>query len=175
MNENNPRVDHVSHKLQFQSTEDWQLIERMAREIWPTCYGRILTQGQIDYMLERMYSEAALLNAHANGQNFFLLQRDRKAIGFWSIQLDYPQKGVVKLHKLYLKEEFQGLGFGKWVIEKVLEQSRTARMNFLELNVNRMNPAVYFYEKLGFISVSEVDIPIGNGFYMNDFVMRITI
>lgn len=42
----------------------------------------------------------------------------------------------------------------------------------LELNVNRQNKARIFYEKFGFVIVEEKDIPIGNGYFMNDYVMQ---
>jgi hypothetical protein len=45
----------------------------------------------------------------------------------------------------------------------------------LELNVNRHNPATVFYQKMGFEIVYSEDIDIGQGFWMNDYVMRKTL
>ncbi|MGZ8545109.1 MAG: GNAT family N-acetyltransferase, partial [Flavisolibacter sp.] len=42
----------------------------------------------------------------------------------------------------------------------------------LRLNVNRNNSARSFYEKLGFEMIGEEDIDIGNGYFMNDYVME---
>jgi ribosomal protein S18 acetylase RimI-like enzyme len=47
-------------------------------------------------------------------------------------------------------------------------------LTYLELNVNRQNTAIGFYKKLGFKIIAEEDIPIGNGFFMNDYVMQIS-
>jgi ribosomal protein S18 acetylase RimI-like enzyme len=44
--------------------------------------------------------------------------------------------------------------------------------SILELNVNRSNNAVTFYQKFGFTTTSEVDLPIGEGYFMNDYVMQ---
>ena len=41
----------------------------------------------------------------------------------------------------------------------------------LELNVNRSNRARGFYEKMGMRVVREGDFPIGEGYYMNDYIM----
>jgi ribosomal protein S18 acetylase RimI-like enzyme len=41
----------------------------------------------------------------------------------------------------------------------------------LELNVNKKNPAILFYEHLGFYREKEVVIDIGNGFVMDDYIM----
>ena len=45
----------------------------------------------------------------------------------------------------------------------------------MELNVNRNNKALRFYERMGMHKDREGDFPIGNGFYMNDYIMAITI
>ena len=42
----------------------------------------------------------------------------------------------------------------------------------LLLNVNRHNKAISFYKKYGFDIIAEEDIDIGNGYYMNDYVME---
>jgi hypothetical protein len=41
--------------------------------------------------------------------------------------------------------------------------------------VNRYNKAKDFYEKAGFKIIETVDIEIGNGFYMNDYVMELPL
>jgi ribosomal protein S18 acetylase RimI-like enzyme len=41
--------------------------------------------------------------------------------------------------------------------------------------VNRHNRALHFYEKQGFKIIREEDIDIGSGYFMNDYVMELTI
>ena len=43
------------------------------------------------------------------------------------------------------------------------------------LNVNRYNKALYFYEKHGFTIAQEVDIEIGEGYFMNDYIMKLSL
>ena len=45
----------------------------------------------------------------------------------------------------------------------------------MELNVNRSNRAVRFYEKMGMRKLRESDFPIGDGYYMNDYIMGLEI
>ncbi len=45
-------------------------------------------------------------------------------------------------------------------------------VKMVELNVNRQNKAVDFYKNIGFKIIKEVDIPIGEGYFMNDYVMQ---
>ena len=57
------------------------------------------------------------------------------------------------------------------LIEAVENAARAAGGQFLDLNVNRYNPATAFYERRGFVRQREVDVPIGP-YFMNDYVMR---
>lgn len=45
----------------------------------------------------------------------------------------------------------------------------------MELNVNRYNPALGFYQHMGMTKVREGDFPIGNGYCMNDYIMGMEI
>ena len=45
----------------------------------------------------------------------------------------------------------------------------------MHLNVNRNNKALRFYEYMGMKKVDEGDFAIGNGYYMNDYIMGLTI
>ena len=45
----------------------------------------------------------------------------------------------------------------------------------MELNVNRGNKALLFYERMGMRKLREGDFPIGNGYYMNDYIMGLDI
>ena len=45
----------------------------------------------------------------------------------------------------------------------------------MELNVNRNNKALLFYERMGMRKLREGVFPIGNGYYMNDYIMGLDI
>jgi ribosomal protein S18 acetylase RimI-like enzyme len=61
------------------------------------------------------------------------------------------------------------------MLETIMQVLRTRGGKRLELNVNRYNKARQFYEKLGFTVIKEEDIDIGEGFFMNDYVMARSI
>ena len=46
---------------------------------------------------------------------------------------------------------------------------------FDELHVNRDNPQVAFHKHMGFSILRSGDFPIGQGFYMNDYIMQLDI
>ena len=49
------------------------IIHALARKIWMDHYPSIISMEQIEYMLEKMYSEAALQQQLTDGHRFFIL------------------------------------------------------------------------------------------------------
>jgi len=77
------------------------------------------------------------------------------------------------LDKIYILQTQQGKGIGKFVIDYILQQIKDRGAESLQLQVNRNNiNAKSFYEKIGFRIIQEADFEIGNGYFMNDFIME---
>jgi len=151
--------------------EDIPVIRELAEVIWPPTYGAILTKEQLDYMLELIYSTPALEQRMQEGDRFLILETGGIPEGFASFgEIDPP--GIFKLHKLYILPGRQGSGFGRMLLEQVIRMVSALEASALQLNVNRHNNARHFYEKAGFRVVREEDINIGQGYYMNDYVMQ---
>jgi RsiW-degrading membrane proteinase PrsW (M82 family)/ribosomal protein S18 acetylase RimI-like enzyme len=149
---------------------DIPLIRDLAFKIWPVTYESILTKDQLDYMLGLLYSEAKLAEDMQKGSEFVMLYDGVQPIGFAAIGLTEPQ--VYKLHKIYVLPGYQGKGAGKFIINELITAIKRKGATTLLLNVNRHNPAKGFYEKLGFTVIKEEDVDIGNGYFMNDYVME---
>lgn len=154
------------------TNQDYLLIQQIAHQTWPDTFGNILSEEQIAYMLEMMYSIKALTEQiQEKGYIFLLAKTEEKYLGFAAYELNYQGLAKTKLHKIYILPEAQGKGVGKLLISHVAEAAKQNRNEVLSLNVNRNNPALHFYQKLGFFVVAEENIPIGQGFLMEDFVM----
>ena len=156
--------------IRYASVPDTELIRTLALQIWPLTYSAILSPRQIRYMMDLMYSEQALKEQMIKGAQFIIVYNAGIPIGFASYSETIP--GIYKLHKIYLLARQQGRGSGKFVIEQIIRDIQPKGATALQLNVNRNNKAVGFYERLGFKILREEDIDIGNGFYMNDYVME---
>ena len=149
---------------------DIPLIRDLSFKIWPVTYGTILSKDQLDYMLGLLYSEKKLKEDMEKGIEFLLLYDGVQAIGFAAIGLEEPK--VYKLHKIYVLPSYQGKGAGKFILNELIIAIQRKGATTLLLNVNRHNPARGFYEKLGFTVIREEDVDIGNGYFMNDYVME---
>ena len=150
--------------------QDIPLIRELCFRIWPQTYAPVLSQDRIDYMLEYMYSAASLQRQMAQGSQFIFVYDDEEPVGYAA----YFHKGhdIYKLDKIYVLPSQQGKGTGKFVIDYIINEIKQKGATALQLQVHRKNKARNFYEKLGFVIIEEKDFDIGQGFFMNDFVME---
>lgn len=164
----------ANFNFRFADINDIALIQELNLQVWPQTYGNILSQAQINYMLEMMYSTASLSRQmEEEGCVFILIFEESKPLGFASFSEMEPHE--FKLHKIYILPSIQGKGAGKALLEKVISEIKKMGGKSLSLNVNRFNKAKSFYEHLNFKVVEEVDVHIGNGYYMNDYIMTFQI
>ncbi|CAA9197564.1 GNAT family N-acetyltransferase [Flavobacterium collinsii] len=152
---------------------DIKQIQKIVHITWPITYGEILTKEQLAYMLDLFYSDEALTGQLVKKEQlFYMIDEEETNIGFIGIEHNYKGKAVTKIHKIYLLPETQGKGIGKRVIEEIEKLGLEHNSQALSLNVNRFNTALGFYKKIGFEIIGEVDLDIGNGYLMEDYVME---
>jgi len=154
---------------------DRDFIRSVSERTWPSTYGHIISQEQIDFMMNWMYSDESLATQMNTGCELYIASIKKEdgeldAVGFCSVS---PEEGAHKLNKLYVLPTAQGTGAGKALLNKSIEVAKAAGSNSLFLQVNKLNTAYTFYLKKGFIKESEFKFDIGNGFYMDDYVMRL--
>ena len=156
--------------------EYFPIIQNIAKEAWPVAFGNILSQKQINYMMEMMYSSDSLINQTHNLSHTFILScldsgSTLEYTGYASYELNHNNQRNLKLHKLYLLPNFKGRGIGKLLISHIEVVAKQNNMDFVILNVNRYNPSVGFYLNNGYSIMDSVDIDIGEGFLMEDYIM----
>jgi ribosomal protein S18 acetylase RimI-like enzyme len=111
----------------------------------------------------------------ASGYSFELLVIDGKDAGYM-VYAPYDEPGTVKLHKLYLLEEYQGKGYGQKMLQHVIEAAELRGFTSVILAVNKQNlKAQKAYARFGFEQYKSVQIDIGNGFIMDDYWLRYDI
>ena len=162
--------------LSIASISQLPIIKDLAYKIWPSTYGSILSEIQLDFMLDKFYNLDYLANQLENqNQIFLLIEENDTILGFCSYELNYESTNKTKLHKIYVLLETQGKGIGKMVLKVVEKIAIDNNNNVLLLNVNRANKALEFYKKQGYFITKTIDIEIGNGYLMEDFVMEKTL
>ena len=148
-------------------------IQVLSNVIWPATFSNILSQEQISYMMDMMYSTSSLekqmneLNHH-----YLLAEEDGEYLGYLSYELNYKGTPITKIHKIYVLPSIQGKGVGRLFIDAVSKLALKNSNTLLSLNVNRYNRAIDFYKRMGFDFFTSENIDIGNGFLMEDYVMN---
>ena len=161
---------------------DRDFIRSVSERTWPSTYGHIISQEQIDFMLDWMYSNDSLEKQMNTGCEFYIASIKNEdgqwdAVGFCSVSPDDEKEEGAKAHKLnklYVLPSAQGTGAGKVLLNKSIEIAKAAGSSSLFLQVNKLNTAYTFYLKHGFIKEAEFKFDIGNGFFMDDYLMRLT-
>lgn len=159
-------------RIQPATVADIPAIIELAEATWEPTYRFIISQEQIEYMYRVIYTPASLARQmEQDGHRFLVVHYDDQPAGYASFSERPSEPGVFKLHKLYVLPSHQGRGLGQRLVTAVEGGARMAGGQWLELNVNRHNPALSFYHRLGFQQYREEDIPIGP-YWMNDYVLR---
>jgi ribosomal protein S18 acetylase RimI-like enzyme len=152
--------------------EDLEIIRDIASATWPSTYLDIIGQAQIDYMLDKMYSRGELLKQLMEGHIFLIAEEGENQFGFAGYSIIDHEERIYKLHKLYVLPSAHGKGVGKILINEVFNQVKDAGASALQLNVNKHNNAKDFYLKGGFTIKESVKLDIGEGYFMDDYVME---
>ena len=149
---------------------DINIIRQLAEATWPDAYGEIISEEQINYMLNLIYNDGALTEQMQKGHTFFIANFNGTDIGFASVSEDGSEG--CKLNKLYVLPSIQKSGAGKALLEEAINYTRIKKHNRLFLQVNKANKAKDFYIKMGFTIEKEYVLDIGNGFVMDDYIME---
>lgn len=149
--------------------KDVQIIHELAHQIYFPTYSNILSQDQMEFMLEKSYTIPAVQESMRTDQDFYIAYDRDMAIGF--IALKEKNESILRIEKLYLLPQTQGKGFGRALIDFAKSEASSKNKSIVELNVNRGNNAYYFYLKMGFKVAEEVDIPYF-GYLLDDYIMQ---
>jgi N-acetylglutamate synthase-like GNAT family acetyltransferase len=156
--------------LRKATLEDIPLIQEIAEEAWRPTYSHILSEEQTQYMIPMMYATEVLQNQI---DIFLILEIDGEGMGYCAFE--QTSESDAKLNKLYLRPTVKQKGAGSFIIEQISNQARAMGLKSIHLNVNKHNSAVEFYLKKGFIKDKEIVLDIGNGYVMDDYVMRLML
>lgn len=151
---------------------DIPTIQDLAKKSWNLAYANIISQEQIDYMLDLMYSEETL-NQHLKNTNYqyYLISENDEFLGFVGFEF-HQEPETTKLHRIYFLKEAQGKGLGKKALNFIKEEVRKIGDKRITLAVNKNNQAKSFYESQGFKVYDEGVFDIGNGYVMDDYLME---
>jgi diamine N-acetyltransferase len=174
-----PRIFvRMTPTLQFvpvRTAEQLAIIAALAEEIWYEFYVPLIGRAQVDYMVAKFQNVAAMRSQIDQGYEYFLVQQadaggSVRDIGYCAVQEQADRS--LFLSKFYLHKSARGSGTGRKCMEFIEELARRRELSLLWLTVNKGNPSVQAYQRLGFRIAADLVMDIGGGFVMDDYRME---
>jgi diamine N-acetyltransferase len=169
-------VVNAAQRFEFiavRSEQHIATVATLAREIWPEHYLSIIGQAQVDYMLAKFQSEAAIVAQLAEGYQYFLLRRQQQWLGYASVKVEADAQRLF-VSKLYVLRAVRRQGLGRATLEFLAQLARQRGLHKLWLTVNKYNSALNAYLRIGFVKTAEVVTDIGDGYVMDDYQLEWT-
>ncbi|MBC2838472.1 GNAT family N-acetyltransferase [Robiginitalea sp. SC105] len=167
-------MDFVMIRIQeATSVKDFATIAGLADTIWREHYIPIIGKPQVDYMLEKFQSAAAIGAQSHSGSLYFLLLEDGEAAGYFAVE---NQGENLFLSKIYVLKSHRGRGLARAAMDRIRQLARQWGCQRIALTVNKDNTAsIAAYQRMGFIKGEGTIKDIGDGFIMDDYRMTLDI
>ncbi|MCG6938908.1 MAG: GNAT family N-acetyltransferase [Gammaproteobacteria bacterium] len=158
--------------VKAESRSDIASLAELAREIWRQHFTPIIGASQVEYMLEKFQSVEAITSQLENGAEYYIACLANEPVGYTGLVPDVANKKMM-INKIYLRNSCRGIGIGGYMLNFVEQECKKRKLGKIWLTVNRFNHgAIEWYSRKGFETVNEVKQDIGNGFFMDDYIME---
>ena len=149
--------------------ENIQKTAELAKEIWNNYFITIITQSQIDYMIDKFQSEMSMTEQIKSGYEYYNFVLNGEIIGYFAV---CPKEdNTLFLSKLYLKKAHRGNGYARKAFEFIKQLAMEKGCNLIWLTVNKRNDdSIAIYKKFGMEIIRSEVTDIGSGYVMDDFV-----
>jgi ribosomal protein S18 acetylase RimI-like enzyme len=150
-------------------------VAELATTIWNEYFPAIIGQSQVDYMLKKFQSREAIKVQITGDYCYYLIDNGQGNIGYIGLVAEQGQSRM-QISKFYILEDYRGQGIARQVLTQIIEIAKKEGYIGLFLTVNKYNHlSIAAYNKLGFNTIQETIMDIGNGFMMDDYVMEMVI
>ncbi len=156
-------------KLEVSDQERIEEMSSMAKAIVCEHFDPLIGREQNDYMISLFQTPQAIHSQLEAGYRYYFVKEEGRNLGFLAF---YPKGSDMYLSKFYLYKGERHKGHASKMLEFVKKEAGKEGLEGILLNVNRFNSAVESYLNMGFEIVREEKNDIGNGFFMDDYVMR---
>jgi ribosomal protein S18 acetylase RimI-like enzyme len=149
---------------------DFEQIANLGTIIWREHYTPIIGSDQVTYMLDKFQSVSAVKKQIQEGTEYYIIKHQNTMVGYLSF---YKKEDALFLSKLYVLGTERGKGIGKAAMSFLENKRVEIACKSIDLTVNKYNTnSIKAYEKMGFEKIDSVIMDIGNGYVMDDYVMK---
>lgn len=160
-------------KLKSVNINTIEKISDYARKLFIEYYTDLIGTKQANYMANLFLSKEAITKLISNGAIFKLAVNNNTILGFTEYLLEDNR---VFLSKLYVSKEYRNKGIGKLMLEDCIKYAKENNKNSIYLTVNKGNTnSIEIYKHIGFKIIDSVINDIGNNYYMDDYIMELSV
>lgn len=149
-------------------------VQAIAETVWNEHYGSLLSQDQINYMLNKFQSTKAIKSSIIkDNYKYYLLSYNNNYCGYIGIK---EEEDKLFLSKLYLLKEYRHKGLAKKAFTFLKCLSTNKNLGSIYLTVNKHNySSIEAYKSIGFKIIDSVVSDIGNNYVMDDYIMELNL
>ncbi len=140
--------------------QDFAEIHDFMYPLWQETYGQILPKAQIDFLVEKFFSEGGLQEYRALGYEYYKLGED-------GVLVFVEREKDVYMDKLYLRPNARGKGYPTQAFAFMAKRGKPLRLSANQANAR----ALRCYQKNGFVIEQTVDVDLGNGMVNHDYIL----
>ena len=156
--------------LKVKTLEEIKLVSDLADVIWHEHFTPIIGINQVEYMIKRFQCFDAIKEQTDSGYEYYLFNYKGEFVGYTGMK---KEEGSLFLSKLYVKKEYRGNKISREAIKFMVNLCEDSRLIKIWLTVNKNNDnTIAAYEKMGFDKTRMQKADIGNGFFMDDYIME---
>lgn len=141
-------------------------------------FGDVTAKESIDTYTKNAFTRENFKNELLDkNSNFYFVYYKEKLAGYLKLNISNSQtepmgEEYLEIQRIYLKNEFQGNGLGRLMIEKAFEMANFYKKRYIWLGVWEFNyKAFNFYSKMGFKKVGRHDFFMGEE-KQTDYIME---
>lgn len=160
---------------------DVTLLQKISIQTFTEAFAKDNTEENLTHYLKSAFSITELENQIQNPDSFFYFLRvEEEIIGYFKVNIGESQTELktansMELERIYILKQYQSHGFGKIVLEKVVELAKTLEKQLIWLGVWEHNlKAIQFYQRFGFQKFDEHVYPVGDDSQI-DWMMQLVL
>lgn len=136
---------------------DLAALQEISYETYDQTFRAMNSAETMDAYLKEAFNTEKLLGELRNPHSaFYFLQIDDRVVGYLKLndaaaQTDFHDPQGLEIERIYVRQQHQGLGYGREMLEFALKIALSRRKKYAWLGVWEKNTAaIAFYETLGF-------------------------
>jgi diamine N-acetyltransferase len=166
-------------KIAIASLSEIEELQSISKQTFSETFAEQNSKENLELFLNQAYNVEVLCKELSNTDSTFYLLHDNNGLqGYMKInrrhaQTEYQGDKAMEIERIYVMKQAQGLGYGKALLHKAIEVSKSENLPLLWLGVWEKNvSAIRFYQKHGFTPFGEHIFMLGTD-PQRDILMKI--